>query len=47
MGNRYIKDALEKRIYRLGYDDIGGFVDQAVEEALRRLEGGKEEKKWK
>jgi len=42
MGNRYIKDNLEKRITLLGIEDTGAFVNRILEKGIE-----KEEKKRK
>ena len=43
MGNRYIKDALEKRIWALGHKDTGDYINEVLEREVKK----EEEKKKK
>lgn len=40
MGMRYIADDLEKAIIRIGIDDVGAFVNEAVREKLKQKRKG-------
>lgn len=42
MGMRYIKEELERGIIKLGYMDIGEYVNEAVKEKIEK-EGGKKD----
>ena len=43
MGNRYIKDSLEKRIILLGVENTGDYINEVLEREVKR----EEEKKRK
>jgi hypothetical protein len=38
MGNRYVRDYLEKRAYQLGITDMAEFVGQAIKKELGHFE---------
>ena len=38
MGNRYIKDALEKRIWGLGHKDTGDYINEVLEREVKKEE---------
>ena len=45
MGNRYIKDSLEKRIILLGVENTGDYINEVLEREVKKEEEKK--KKWK
>ena len=40
MANRYIRDGLEKRLYKLGVEDFNDYINEVLEREIERREKG-------
>ena len=38
MANRYIRDGLEKRLYKLGVEDFNDYINEVLEKEIERRE---------